>query len=150
MSSAPISAGGEEAASPRTVSQVLGEITWLFTQSPTHRMLFISDLEWAVMPALLLEQFRIFYGEGRPAALVLWASVSAEVEARLAIGQSRLRPDEWQSGDKLWLVELVAPFGGQDEVLADCAVAVFQGRPFKFQRMIDGKAEIVEHTGTAH
>ena len=41
------------AQSPKTVSQVLGEITWLLSQSPLHKNLFISDLEWMVMPALL-------------------------------------------------------------------------------------------------
>lgn len=143
--------GSAAAGSPqRTVSQVLGEITWLLTQSPVHRMLFISDLEWAVMPALLLEQFRIFYAQDKPAALVLWASVSADTAERLRRGQMKLRPDEWRSGDRLWLVEMVAPFGGQDEILADCARTVFGGKPFKYQRTGPDGAEIVEHPGQVH
>ena len=31
---------------PKTVAQMLGEITWLMTQSPIHKQLFIGDLEW--------------------------------------------------------------------------------------------------------
>ena len=130
----------------RTVAQVLGEIVWLFTQSPVHKTLFISDLEWCVMPAILLEQFRIFYRNGQPGGLVLWASVSGETEARLAAGgPARLRPDEWRSGDRLWLVEIVAPFGGQEEMLADCAAVVFGGKPFKYQRTSAAGTEIVTH-----
>lgn len=130
----------------RTVSQVLGEIVWLFTQCPVHKTLFIADLEWSVMPALLFEQFRIFYANGQPAGLVLWASVSDETDQRLSAGGPiRLRPDEWKSGRNLWLVEMVAPFGGQDEMLADCATIVFGGKPFKYQRTTPAGTEIVTH-----
>ena len=45
---------------PKTVAQMLGEITWLMTQSPIHKQLFIGDLEWFAMPAILVEQFCIF------------------------------------------------------------------------------------------
>jgi hemolysin-activating ACP:hemolysin acyltransferase len=46
------------------------------------------------------------------AKLVLWASVSDEVAERLAAGTTKLRPQDWKSGDKLWVVEVIAPFGG--------------------------------------
>ncbi len=44
---------------PKTIAQLLGEITWLMTQSPRHRALALGDLDWLVMPAILLRQFRI-------------------------------------------------------------------------------------------
>ena len=50
-----------DALPPKTVSQVLGEITWLMTQSPRHKAIPLGDLEWLLMPAILLRQFRIFY-----------------------------------------------------------------------------------------
>lgn len=117
---------------PKTVSQMLGEIVWLMSQSPLHKQLFIGDLEWFAMPAILVEQFRIFYGPNAPAAVAFWAKVSEETEARLEAGAHKLRPDEWQGGDRLWLIELVAPFGAQDEILADLSTSVFNGQPFKF------------------
>ncbi|GLK48315.1 hypothetical protein GCM10017620_12880 [Brevundimonas intermedia] len=117
---------------PKTVAQMLGEITWLMTQSPIHKQLFIGDLEWFAMPAILVEQFRIFYGPNSPAAVALWAMVSEETEARLKDGAHKLRADEWQGGDRPWLIELVAPFGGQDEILADLSNSVFGGKPFSF------------------
>ncbi|TCS01254.1 toxin-activating lysine-acyltransferase, partial [Caulobacter sp. BK020] len=66
-------ANGQGAAPQKTVSQVLGEITWLLTQSPLHKSLFIGDLEWFAMPAILLEQFRIWNGPNSPAAVAFWA-----------------------------------------------------------------------------
>lgn len=121
-----------DTAAPKTVAQMLGEITWLMTQSPIHKQLFIGDLEWFAMPAVLLEQFRIFYGPNSPAAVALWAMVSEETEARLKDGAHKLRADEWKGGDRPWLIELVAPFGGQEEILADLSKTVFGGKPFSF------------------
>lgn len=123
------------ASQPKTFSQVLGEVTWLLSQSPAHRHLFISDLEWLVMPPLLLEQFRLFAGpDGRPAALALWAQLTPECVQRLEAGSGRLQPQDWNAGSEPWLVELIAPFGGEAEALADCHRTVFNGRPFRFHQ----------------
>lgn len=119
-------------AADKTVSHMLGEITWLLSQSPIYKNLFISDLEWMVMPAILLEQFRIFYGPNSPAAVALWANVSEETDARLRAGESRLRANEWKGGDIPWLIELVTPFGAQDEILIDLCSSVFNEKPFNF------------------
>ncbi len=136
----------QPAAGPKTVSQMLGEVTWLLTQSPLHaRNLFLADLEWFVMPALMLEQYRVWYGPqpGTPAGVALYALVTPEAEARLEAGASRLAPHEWRGGDRPWLVELVAPFGGQQEMLDDLAATVFPGTSFKFHRTTpDGKREV--------
>ena len=140
----PATAGAT--APPKTVSHVLGEITWLLSQSPLHKNLFISDLEWMVMPAILLEQFRIYHGPNQqPAGLVLWGSVSDETEQRLINHQVKLAPQEWNGGSNLWLIEMVAPFGGQEEMLADAAVTIFKGRSFKYQRTGARGPEVVTH-----
>lgn len=128
----------------KTVSQMLGEIVWLMSQSPVHKQLFIGDLEWFAMPAILLEQFRIFYGPNAPAAVAFWAMVSEETEQRLEAGAHKLRADEWTGGDRPWLIELVAPFGAQDEILADLFLSVFNGRPFKFHTVGDDGQRVVK------
>jgi cytolysin-activating lysine-acyltransferase len=60
--------------------------------------------------------------------VVFWASVSEEVEARLAAGNARMRPQDWKSGDRLWLVEVIAPFGKGEEMVEDLRMKVFSGR----------------------
>lgn len=114
---------------------MLGEITWLLTQSPIHKQLFIGDLEWFCMPPVLHRTFRMFYGPQSPAAVVLFARVSSETDARLEAGGYKLRPDEWVSGDIRWLIEMVAPFGAQDEIMADFASNIFPGESFKYHRV---------------
>lgn len=133
----------------KTVSQVLGEITWLLTQSPMHKSMFISDLEWMIMPAVLFEQFRIFHApDERPVGLILWGSVSDDTEQRLLRHDVKLSPQEWRGGDNLWLIEMIAPFGGSEEMLADAAATIFKGKAFKYQRMGPNGAEVITHSPT--
>lgn len=114
-----------------TVSDVFGQIVWLMSQSVAHKNFFISDLEWMVMPPMLLRQFRIFPGKNQPMGVALWASLSPEVEKRLEAGGTRLAPQEWKSGESLWLVDLIAPFGHQETMLEDIKKTIFAGKRFK-------------------
>jgi cytolysin-activating lysine-acyltransferase len=102
-------------ATDKTVSTVLGEVTWLLTQSPQHKQLAIADLEWMVMPALLLRQFKLFYDTERniPVGCVLFAKVSPAVAARLDAGGRLATLDDWHSGDTVRVMATVAPFGGE-------------------------------------
>ncbi|MGE0830347.1 MAG: toxin-activating lysine-acyltransferase [Hyphomonadaceae bacterium] len=136
------------------MAHALGEVTWLLTQSPIHKQMFLADLEWFAMPPLLLEQFRVFYGPAQvpggppmPAAVAFWAMVTEETETRLAAGAHKLAPHEWRAGDRPWLIELIAPFGAQDEILRDLAANIFKGREFKFHMTgADGKRRVVSST----
>lgn len=129
----------------KTVSEVLGEMVWILTQSPIHKQLFIGDLEWFMMPPLLLEQFRIFNGPQHPVAFALWATVNEDTEQRLKSGAHKLRADEWKNGDRPWLIELVAPFGGQEEIMADFSANIFPGQTFKYHQVnAQGQREVAE------
>ena len=103
-------------AAPKTVAQVLGEITWLMTQSPRHKALALGDLEWLVMPAILLRQFRIFYQGEQPVGVALWALADGLVAKRIDAGDRRLTAVEWKSGSTMRIVDIVAPFGGEAEM----------------------------------
>ena len=118
----------------RSVSQVLGEITWLMSQSPAHKTFFISDLEWMVMTPIMLQQFRLFYDQQKPIGVVFWGFVNDEVEDRLKAGNARLKPQDWKSGDKLWCVEVIAPFGGAEAMLKDLKDKVFADRPVHYRQ----------------
>lgn len=143
-----------------TVAEALGQIVWLFSQSPVHRTARIADLETTVMPAILTEQFRIFRfgalaglevaGDGplaaftrdglerMPLGVALWAQVSEAVEEKIERGE-RLTGDDWRSGDRLWLLELITPFATPENHLAaamfaDLVQGPFLGRRFSMHR----------------
>lgn len=122
----------------KKMSEVLGEVVWLMSQSPVHKQFFVSDLEWFVMTPVLLQQFRTYYAQDRPLGVVLWASVSAEVAERLAGGVTKLRPQDWKSGEELWAVEVIAPFGGAEEMIKDLKAKVFPGREVRYVAVTPG------------
>jgi cytolysin-activating lysine-acyltransferase len=98
------------------VAQVLGEIAWLMTQSPRHKSIPLGDLEWLLMPALLLRQFRIFYRGKQPVGVALWALVNDLVAKRIDAGDKRLAAVEWKGGTNMRIIDIVAPFGGEAEM----------------------------------
>jgi cytolysin-activating lysine-acyltransferase len=125
------------------VSEVLGEIVWLISQSLIHKQMFIKDLEWFVMTSVLPQQFRPFYAKDRPVGVVLWGYVSQGVEQRLSKGVAKLRPQDWKSGDRLWVVEVISPFGGAEEMVRDLQEKVFPGRDVKLLKV--GACDAVPH-----
>ena len=106
--------------------------------------------------SLLLEQFRVLHGSKHPLGFALWAHLSEEAEARMTAavasgGGARLRPDDWKFGEKLWLIELVAPFATPENKLTEAMIAdliqnVFGDQKFKFHSLdpATGKREVKE------
>ncbi|WBL80141.1 toxin-activating lysine-acyltransferase [Bradyrhizobium xenonodulans] len=86
------------------------------TQSSRHKAIPLGDLEWLVVPAILLRQFRIFYKGEQPVGVAFWALVDEIVAKRIDAGGVRLTPAEWKSGTSRKIVDVVAPFGGEGEM----------------------------------
>lgn len=122
-------------SAPPTVSHLLGEMTWLLTQSPLHRALSIGDLEWLVMPALLNQQFYLFRDGQQPVGLAMWAKCTPEAVAKLDRGmiepENRLTLEEWTSGDQVWLVDLIAPFANAENRHREVMIADLISKPLK-------------------
>jgi cytolysin-activating lysine-acyltransferase len=104
------------AAMARDVSANFGQLVSLLMRSRAHRFSMLADLEYMVVPAIATRQFRVAEGVSAeaglvaPVAAVMWGSVSAEVDQRLvqAVDQPiRLKPEEWRSGDIVWIVDAV-------------------------------------------
>lgn len=96
----------------KTIAAVLGEVVWLMSRSVTHRELSISALELLAMPAILLRQFRLFYRQSQPVAVVLYAHVSLDVSIRIEEGVGTILSfAEWTSGTLVRVVQVVSPFG---------------------------------------
>jgi cytolysin-activating lysine-acyltransferase len=134
-----------KAATPArpTVSHFLGEMTWLLSQSLIHNVLQIKDLEWLVMPALIHEQFYLFRDGDRPVGLALWAKCSPAAEKKLEGGmiapENRLTLEEWRGGERIWLVDLVAPFATaqnqqREIMIADLITGPLRGQEFRFHQ----------------
>jgi cytolysin-activating lysine-acyltransferase len=100
----------------KTAVSVLGEIVWLMAHSPRHKIHTFADLEWLVLPPIMLNQFQIFYANEKPIGVTLWASVNDIVGKRIDLNEKRLTAAEWKSGPQKRIIEIIAPFGGEQEM----------------------------------
>ena len=124
------------------VSATFARIVSIMMRSPQYKHLALTDLEWLVVPPLLLGQFAILDGkiDGAPlpvpVAVALWANVSAEVDQRLSTDLAapmRLRPDEWRSGQILWLVDAVGDPNAIPHLMKQLQAGVFKERQLKMR-----------------
>ncbi len=56
-------------------------------------------------------------------------AIPPEVEERLRRGDIRLKPAAWKSGDAVWLIDTILPFGGLDAAVNETKQMVFPDRP---------------------
>ncbi len=133
----------ESQASAPTISHLLGEMTWLLSQSPLHKVLQIKDLEWLIMPLLIHQQFYLFRDGEQPVGLALWAKCNDATAKKLDGGmiepENRLTLEEWTNGDQIWLVDLVAPFANMQNkqreiMIADLISGPLKGQTFHFHQ----------------
>ena len=140
-------------------SVAFAQMVTMLMRSGRHRQLAISDLEWLIVPPLMLGQFAVAEakaqadGPSTPVAMVLWATVSPEVDQRLSADLAnpiRLRPEEWRCGETLWLIDAV----GEPRVLAGLLKQItetaFAGRILKVRQSgADGKVVVAALGGAA-
>ncbi|MCP4181705.1 MAG: toxin-activating lysine-acyltransferase [Hyphomicrobiales bacterium] len=101
-----------------TFSQVV--ISLMSTARYRHQS--IADLEHLVTEPLMRNRIAIASAkptdgleQGQMVGLAYWAKVNEEVEDKIkeqiknAVLPIRLKPEEWESGDRLWLLDVVAP-----------------------------------------
>ena len=137
-----------QSASPTPIipqpDAVFGQVVWLMMNMPQYRHVFLADLEWMVLPPIMLGQYRLFRAENRVVAFAAWAYLSEVAEARLQEPNPRLAPAEWKGGDRLWLIDLHAPFGHREPALKELRETALKGHRFKMHRWTPQGRQVVE------
>jgi cytolysin-activating lysine-acyltransferase len=106
---------------------LLGSVAWLMMQQGATRHTLISELEWRVLPALVLNQSKLYMRDNAPVAYVSWAKLSAAAIGRYKSSPHHLTSSDWKSGDQVWIIDMFTPFGGAMEVMKDVREVVFKG-----------------------
>ena len=109
----------------------IGPIVMLYMQSAHRRFQFVSDLEWLLLPPLVSGQCKLYMKKEYPVSYVSWAFLSEEAESHLLKNGGKLRPEDWKSGDRLWIIDIVAPFGGIENMLNDIRKNEFPDRELR-------------------
>ena len=124
--------------------QALGHAVWLMTHSAIHKHLFMIDAEWLIVPPVSLGQYKLWYKNDLPYGFASWAFLGPDAEARIREGIRRVTPIDWKSGDTLWLMDFIAPFGDQQQMLQELR-GVLNNAPMKsLQPGPDGKLAVME------
>ena len=126
-----------------SASARFGDVAWLWTHSDLHSEWNVGSLRQWVMPAIDRCQIKIYYNpKGTPCAYVSWAWFSAQVEAAYMMNPRTLHPTRWQSGNRLWLIDMVAPFGDIDMLAHDLKYNLFPDKVGKALRSHPGSSEL--------
>ncbi len=146
----------EEAKKRAAVSKHLllsfGEIVSVLMRSPPFRNMPLNEVETMVVPAVMSGQFLVAEAQSKskgfvtPVAIALWATVSAEVDQRLAKDLDkpfRLQANEWRSGDIAWLITIAGEGRIISPMLKQLQETTLKGRQLKMRvKGKDGKVTV--------
>ena len=101
-----------------------GQVVLAMSSVPRYRSQSLADLTYLVIDPLsrdriAIAQVKAEEGDEKaslvPASIAIWASVSPEVDAKIreqikaGALPVRWKADEWNSGDIVWLLDVIAP-----------------------------------------
>jgi cytolysin-activating lysine-acyltransferase len=93
-------------------AQVLGASAWLFLHSSHHRFKPLHTLNIDLIPPIKLKQFMLISQQGQPIFFLSWAGFNQDSEQRYVQTNTRnLKPEDWNSGERGWIIDWIAPFG---------------------------------------
>ncbi len=97
--------------------RIMGEFLFLAMRSELYRGLPLARFREAFEPAIDKKQFQIYRFEEVPRGLLTWARLTEDAERRFVNGEG-LSPDDWDAGDRFWIVDLIAPYKGIGSMMA--------------------------------
>jgi cytolysin-activating lysine-acyltransferase len=103
-------------ASNHSEAEIFGSVAWIAMHAKNKNQQPLQDLSHWLLPALKSQQFILASekvdGQTRPVAYMSWANLNAEVESRYVDNPDKgLKPQEWSSGDRMWVIDWMTPFG---------------------------------------
>tara|TARA_R100000935_G_scaffold56618_1_gene88747 strand:- start:64 stop:459 length:396 start_codon:yes stop_codon:yes gene_type:complete len=77
----------------------------------------LSDIQRLIIPPLKLGQYRIYNDEEVLTGFASWALLSDDLSEEYKNTNYKLQVKDWNSGDNLWLINVLCPMGGGSVVL---------------------------------
>lgn len=114
---------------PFSEAEALGGAVWLWMQSESHRDAPLHMLSTLLLPAIKSRQFLLASENGKPVFYLAWARLSEEAEHRYLHNSPQCMPEsDWTSGERLWFLDWVAPFGHSRALRSIISRRVFPGQ----------------------
>lgn len=141
----------KRALAAKQMAASFGEFVTLLMRQSAEKHHTLGDLEWLLVPAIVHRQFALAEAQSKetgavsPIGGVLWAFVSEEVDKRLSdlSAPTRLKPNEWRSGDIPWVIMATGDPRVLAGLLQQLTKSVFKDRQPKMRiRGQDGKVSV--------
>ena len=135
----------------KMTAATFGEMVSLLMRSSHYKHYSLAELEWLLLPPLMHNQFLVVEARSKengasvPVGLALWARVSEDVNKRLSENLDRpikLRPDEWQSGEINWLVDMIGDDKMKQPMVQKIKSELPEKSALKFRAM-DDKGQVI-------
>jgi hemolysin-activating ACP:hemolysin acyltransferase len=150
-------------------AQSFAQIVAVLMRDRNFSKMRLADLEWLVLPPVMAGQFRLAQapspvgrvkgkdGSGQggvlvPVAVALWARVSDAIDKALSENLDkpvRLRPNEWASGDNIWLMVVAGDPRAVPKFLEQLAKSEFRGQRAKMRVRGPDNTVVVKSLGQA-
>lgn len=128
---------------PTLRAAAFGEIMSLLMQSRRHQNVALSTISQKMVPAFITQQYVLAKAAPDadntppvPVGFAFWASVSDEIDTRMVETLDRpieLKADEWNSGNNVWLLDMVAPTKIGPSIIKEIQSKVGSDKPIKMR-----------------
>lgn len=121
--------------------------------SSTHTTRTAQQLFSVVDPATAHQQIKFYFNDtGKPVGYVVWAFLAKEAQNRfLRTKNFELHVSEWDEGDALWIIDLLAPFGHIKYILRDLRDNLFpEQREITYYRQKNGEIIFKQMSRDSH
>lgn len=104
----------------RKQQAILGGIVWLSKRSDLYLNYPIGHLLQRVVPSIELDQYRYYSDDNDvPMGFVNWALLDEQSLQTACSGDLVFEDYHWQSGENIFITELIAPFGHCRQIVRD-------------------------------
>lgn len=92
---------------------IVAQVILLMLDSPVYLADKLDHIKRNFTGALLHDQALVMFDqENNLKGYTSWALLSDQAEEKYKYNSNSLDPEEWNSGENLWLVDVIAPTGG--------------------------------------
>ncbi len=102
---------------PQSALADFGALVYLASLTRFQRDKRLDYVAGNLEPPLRLGQYKLLGTKGFARAALTWAGLSPDAERRLAVERMALRPEDWNSGSSVWLMDFFAPFGHVEQIV---------------------------------
>ena len=116
----------------------LADVLALMVWSDVHCRYTVTDIAELILPPLRQGQFATIETDEGLQALATWAFLNPETSQTFSAGNGSITADDWRSGDQVWLMDVIAPFGHASKIVrkvqGELCRQGFKGHQMRFKR----------------